>query len=167
MADLPKRRHLHRIPVWLPLESPVVYFVTACCYRRRRLFIADELVRVAAECLRRCQERHGWEVSQACFMPDHVHLFAAPMRHREQSLAEFMQAWKSCVTVRLGRGRIWQAGFFDHLLRSDESAEWKWEYVRQNPVRAGLCERPEDYAWSGTTEEILRRIDGRGESNDV
>ncbi|MGA2140223.1 MAG: transposase [Verrucomicrobiia bacterium] len=158
MADLPNRRRLRRIPVWLPLDSPVVYFVTVCCCRRQRIFIADDPVRVATACLRRCQARHGWEVSQTCFMPDHVHLFAAPLREREQSLAEFMRAWKSAVTLRLGRERIWQAGFFDHLLRSDESAERKWEYVRQNPVRAGLCERPEDYAWSGTPEEILRRI---------
>ena len=136
MADLPKRRHLRRIPVWLPLDSAVVYFVTACCCRRQRLFVADHPVGVAAECLRRCQERHGWEISQMCFMPDHVHLFAVPLRKREQSLAELMRAWKSCVTLRLGRGRIWQASFFDHLLRSDESAEQKWEYVRQNPVQS-------------------------------
>jgi REP element-mobilizing transposase RayT len=158
MADLPKRRHLRRIPVWLPLDSPVVYFVTACCYRRQPLFIADGPVRVAADCFRRCQERHGWEVSQTCFMPDHVHLFALPMRQREQPVEEFMRAWKSAVMLRLGRGRIWQAGVFDHLLRSDESADQKWEYVRQNPVRAGLCNRPEDYRWSGTPEEILKRI---------
>jgi REP element-mobilizing transposase RayT len=158
MADLPNRRHLRRIPVWLPPDSPVVYFVTVSCHRRQRIFTADDPVRVAVECLRRCEKRHGWNISQTCWMPDHVHLFAVPMRHREQSLTEFMRAWKSAVTLRLGRGRIWQAGFFDHLLRSDESAEQKWEYVRQNPVRAGLCEQPEDYAWSGTAEEILRRI---------
>jgi putative transposase len=160
MADLPNRRHLRRIPVWLPLDSPVVYFVTAGCHRRQRVFAAADSVRVAAECLGRCEGRHSWKISQSCFMPDHVHLFVVPMRHREQSLAEFMRAWKSCVTLRLGRGQIWQAGFFDHLLRSEESAEQKWEYVRLNPVRAGLCERPEDYAWSGTPGEILKRMDG-------
>ena len=31
-----------------------------------------------------------------------------------------------------------QEGFFDHLLRSYESYAQKWEYVRENPVRAGL-----------------------------
>ena len=158
MADLPKRRHLRRIPVWLPLDSPVVYFVTACCYHRQSIFIDDNAMRMAVACLHRCEDRHGWDIPQACFMPDHVHLFAAPMRHREESLADLMRAWKSCVTLRLKRGQIWQTSFFDHLLRSDESAEQKWEYVRQNPVRAGLCERPEDYVWCGTPVEILKRI---------
>jgi len=32
----------------------------------------------------------------------------------------------------------WQPGFFDHVLRSDESYAEKWNYVRDNPVRAGL-----------------------------
>jgi hypothetical protein len=34
----------------------------------------------------------------------------------------------------------WQPGSFDRLLRSDESAEQKWQYIRQNPVRAGLVQ---------------------------
>src|SRR5205823_10678286 len=32
----------------------------------------------------------------------------------------------------------WQEGFFDHLLRTDESYSQKWDYVQMNPVRAGL-----------------------------
>ena len=37
-----------------------------------------------------------------------------------------------------------QEGFFDHLLRSHESYAQKWEYIRQNPVRAGLVKFAED-----------------------
>ena len=36
---------------------------------------------------------------------------------------------------------------FDHVLRSEESFEDKREYIRQNPVKAGLVERPEEYRW--------------------
>ena len=36
----------------------------------------------------------------------------------------------------------WQKGFFDHVLRSQESAGEKWKYVRENPVRAGLVAIP-------------------------
>jgi hypothetical protein len=34
-------------------------------------------------------------------------------------------------------------GFFDHLIRHSESYSEKWEYVRQNPVRAGLVNDPD------------------------
>ncbi|GAA5481432.1 hypothetical protein Hsar01_00641 [Haloferula sargassicola] len=43
----------------------------------------------------------------------------------------------------------WQDGFFDHRIRADESLEEKSHYIAMNPVRAGLCEKPEDwdYGW--------------------
>ena len=48
---------------------------------------------------------------------------------------------------------FWQPGFNDHLLRSDESYAAKWDYVFQNPVRAGLVNHPEDWPYAG---EIVR-----------
>ena len=50
--------------------------------------------------------------------------------------------------------RAWQDGFFDHLLRSGESYAEKWNYVRMNPVRAGLVARPEDWPYSGEIEKL-------------
>lgn len=43
----------------------------------------------------------------------------------------------------------WQPGFFDHLLRGEESYREKWEYVRENPVRAGLVEHAEQWPFQG------------------
>jgi hypothetical protein len=40
-------------------------------------------------------------------------------------------------------------GFFDHLIRLRESYSEKWEYVRQNPVRAGLVSKYEGWPWQG------------------
>jgi hypothetical protein len=45
----------------------------------------------------------------------------------------------------------WQKGFFDHVLRSSESYDEKWQYVLQNPVRAELVSRNEDWPYQ---EEI-------------
>jgi hypothetical protein len=42
---------------------------------------------------------------------------------------------------------VWEEESFDHVLRSDESLEDKREYIRQNPVRAGLVKTLEDYRW--------------------
>ena len=44
---------------------------------------------------------------------------------------------------------IWQAEFFDHLLRSQESYADKWRYVVENPVRAGLVARSQDWPFAG------------------
>lgn len=43
----------------------------------------------------------------------------------------------------------WQKGFFDHVLRSDESYAEKWLYVRNNPARAGLVANSDDWEYRG------------------
>jgi len=48
------------------------------------------------------------------------------------------------------------ARFFDHLLRNDESYAQKWEYVRENPVRAGLVHCSEDWPYQGEIVYIGR-----------
>jgi hypothetical protein len=48
---------------------------------------------------------------------------------------------------------FWQPGFHDRLLRSDESYAAKWHYVFQNPVRARLVSRAQDWPFAG---EIVR-----------
>ena len=50
---------------------------------------------------------------------------------------------------------IWQRGFFDHLLRSEESYAQKWDYVRGNPVRAQLVEKVEDWPVRGRIRNNL------------
>ncbi len=44
---------------------------------------------------------------------------------------------------------VWQKEFFDHLLRSDESYSEKWNYVRENPVRAGLVVNADEWKFIG------------------
>ena len=86
-------------------------------------------------------------------MPDHIHFFCTDAE-RGIGLSQFMQRWKEWTSKRLQReaglsGPIWQKGFFDHLLRSDESYSEKWTYVRNNPVRAGLVHSPDEWPYSG------------------
>ena len=147
--------------MWLPADQQVVYFLNVCCHGRRRIFLAPTVVLAAAESLHRIAVKHGWTVPHACFMPDHVHFFASPMINRDQEVSRFVQFWKSSAKQRINAlgmpGRIWQLESFDHLLRCDESLGEKWEYVRNNPVRAGLCGVPEGYPFSGSLDEIMQR----------
>lgn len=43
----------------------------------------------------------------------------------------------------------WQSDCWDTQMRCGEQYRKKWEYVRQNPVRAGLVQRAEDWPWQG------------------
>lgn len=44
--------------------------------------------------------------------------------------------------------KIWQPSFYDFNIYSDKKLEEKMNYIHWNPVRAGLCENPEDWPWS-------------------
>ena len=59
------------------------------------------------------------------------------------------------ISKRIGaKPPIWQAEFFDHVLRSQESYDQKWRYVRDNPVRAGLVVDADDWPWAGELEPL-------------
>ena len=53
----------------------------------------------------------------------------------------------------------WQKGFFDHVLRSQESAGEKWKYVRENPVRAGLVGYSSEWRYLGEIFALDYRVE--------
>jgi putative transposase len=99
------------------------------------------------------KQRHGWRVGKYVIMPDHVHFFcSAEAKAKPLSLA--VGKWKEWTSKLLVRELqlprpVWQKEFFDHLIRSDESYSQKWDYVQDNPVRAGLARNFKDWAYSG------------------
>ncbi len=66
---------------------------------------------------------------------------------------------KSGITRALRReghaGKIWQDGFFDHLLRKGEKYSEMWDYMRMNPVRAGLTTCPEEWPYQGEVTAFM------------
>ena len=99
----------------------------------------------------------GVTVGRYVIMPDHVHLFVV-LPPGGLTLPRWVQSLKSCLgKTLLSRGvdqPHWQEGFFDHVLRSDESYAQKGEYVRQNPVRAGWVQSPEEWPYQGEVDVI-------------
>ena len=158
---LPVRKHLKRIPVRIPESQRVIYFVTVCCYEKRKIFISDAVVCIALQSFVKCAHFTKWNILKICFMPDHVHVLLSPEHDREQRLSKIMQRWKSSSKQRLNRfgieGDIWQKEFFDHLIRSEKSLTEKWDYVELNPVLAGLCEEPDNYPYLGKVNDILSK----------
>lgn len=141
-------KHLRRLDrVW---RNPALYFITVCSRDRRPILTEDETVRVMQEEWAATRERHGWLVGRYVIMPDHVHFFCCERADgAERSLSRFMNQWKAWTSKRAGATSLWQRGFFDHLMRSDESYAEKWSYVRDNPVRMGLVKRAEEWPHSG------------------
>jgi REP element-mobilizing transposase RayT len=94
---------------------------------------------------------HAW-----CVMPNHVHVIFSvlPARTPALRLSSIIQSWKSFTAKEANRllartGSFWQREYCDHLVRDDEDFVRCIEYTINNPVKAGLCERWEDWPASG------------------
>jgi REP element-mobilizing transposase RayT len=122
-------------PVVLPNPEHEVYFITVCCEERHANQLALQNVWNAIHETAQVREAAGdWKVSLLLAMPDHWHgLVSFPGRKPMEKVIGQMKGW-----LAKSRGIRWQSGFFDHRLRSSESAEEKRRYILMNPVRAGL-----------------------------
>jgi putative transposase len=136
--------HPPRIPVLLPDEQRVVYFLTFCVAGRLPVLANDATFRALQTAVAEIISK--WSVLAGILMPDHVHLLAAPSE-RELSPGLLSAALKRRIRRATAAQWHWQPGCFDRLLRRDESLEEKWSYVRENPVRAGLVESWQDWPY--------------------
>ena len=142
---------------WIFANNPV-FFVTCCTYRRRKLLASDPVHTAFLSFATHAYSQHNIAVGCYVIMPDHLHLFVCG----PDDFA--LGRWVAMLKQHLGKqiqgerstSPIWQRGFFDHLLRNDESYAKKWKYVRENPVRAGLVESPDDWLYSGEIVTIDR-----------
>lgn len=134
-----------------------MYFVTTCTAMRRPILDSVKIHEVLRDEWEGMHRRHGWLIGRYVIMPDHVHFFASPNCEASRPLEHAIAKWKEwtarqCLRVLAAKPPFWQAGFFDHVLRSDESRSAKWSYVHANPVRAGLVKRPEDWPYAGSID---------------
>jgi putative transposase len=142
---LPERkRPIHGLIV--TSSGPLIVYVT-CCSKNRERWMANA---AAHEAMRASWlATRGWRVGRYVIMPDHVHLFAAA-EEDAGDLETWMHVWKRLVTgaLDMGPGK-WQNSHWDTRLRTQESFNEKWEYIRMNPVRKGLVEEPDDWPYAG------------------
>ena len=139
-------RRLDRLFTTEPL-----FFLTCCTYRRRP-HLANEAVHTAfVDFAKRAHEEFNVAVGCYVILPDHIHLFI--IGPQNFSLGKWVGALKRGVGSVVDRGQsrdpIWQRGFFDHVLRSNESYAQKWDYVRENPVRVGLVSNADQWRFAG------------------
>ena len=154
----PSFRHLRRLDE-VRIEPPI-YFITTCTAGRLPILAREPAAEILRDQFAAAPKRYGWRVGRYVLMPDHVPFFCAPGGERAPvTLSVFVAGLKmwSARSILAASGRkspFWQREFFDHLLRSNESYDGKWAYVRDNPVRAGLVKAAEDYPFAGEIEPL-------------
>ena len=98
-----------------------------------------------------------WRVGRYVLMPDHLHLFCMPAVREPENVRDWVAYWKSRSSARwprVGEQPIWQREAWDRQVRRGESYGAKWEYVRNNPVRAGLVACADDWPFQGELNRL-------------
>lgn len=149
-------RRLPRLPVLFQSHRSF-YFITFNTYKRQPLLANNSIHHAFILFCQRAAER-GIAVGRYVIMPDHMHLFIAlpPDGFKLHSWIVSLKIILGKTICAIGHEKPhWQEGFFDHLLRSGESYGEKWNYVRQNPVRAGLANTLEEWRYQGEIVSIM------------
>ncbi len=161
-AILAKYRYRRRLPHLQRADADL--FVTFCT-GGRRILRAEARDLILEHCLReggilplagegaRATLRPRIHLHAVVVMPDHVHLLVKPLRDENGwpfPLVDILQCLKGATAHRINKlletsGPLWEEESFDHVLRSSESLKEKCEYIRQNPVAAGLVRKLEGY----------------------
>ncbi len=160
IKDTPPRLDL----VFQRFDAPV-YFVTFNTHKRAQLLANPGMHAAFADYCEKASAFHIG-VGRYVIMPDHIHLFVSFGAASSTTLGAWIKGLKRRLDIELVRrgdtaltqpgqrlASFWQPGFFDHLLRSEESYGAKWDYVRRNPVRAGYVAHAEEWPYAG---EIVR-----------
>jgi putative transposase len=137
------------------------YFLTFCTDHRQRLFVTADAVSTVRTQISRAAAEQSIALLAYCYMPDHVHFLAEGQADDSDCLRFIARAKQFSgfhYKARFNR-RLWQRYGYEHTLRSDEAAISVARYILENPVRAELVARIEDYSYSEyTLEQIVEAV---------
>lgn len=124
------------------------YFVTSNSAERKPFFRHERWARLFIETLYKYRPDH-YRLHGFVLMPDHFHVLLTP--HGGLELA--VQCIKGGFSYRAKRefawnGDIWATSFSDHRIRDIEDFDLHLDYLGNNPVKAGLVSRPEEYSYT-------------------
>ena len=150
-GQLQRKKLPHERPRWLRPEDEI-FFITVCCESRGKNALCHRgIAREIFNSVKFRNQNNVWYAHLLCLMPDHLHaLVSFPY---ERPMKQIMSDWKRFLATQFNIE--WQRDFFDHRLRKDESYSEKADYIRANPVRAGLIEASEDwpYFWQANPQK--------------
>jgi REP element-mobilizing transposase RayT len=111
-----------------------------------------EVARLVVNGLDWLESRHGWEVPAWVVMPNHVHCLLHRPSGSTGELGGHLGILKGYVAREanriLGRsGNFWLSEIFDRWCRSPDKYDAAVRYIRNNPVKAGLAEVPDQWPW--------------------
>lgn len=126
------------------------HHVTQRGIRKQQTFFCDEDFQLYLSLLNKGVSNVDASILSYCLMPNHVHVIVVP--GKKDSLGKLF-GWVHGRYAQLINqkkqwfGHLWQARFYSTVM-DEAHVLAAMRYVELNPVRAGLCKRPEGWRWS-------------------
>jgi REP-associated tyrosine transposase len=142
----------------LPPQEDRTYFVTSVTVGRKLLFRSSLFCELLLDVFRENRSKQRLLLHEFVIMPNHFHAIVTPVR--KVSLEKAMQCVKGGFSYRANDELrfafdIWQPGFAPHRIKDTGDYAVHVEYIWNNPVRARLVLRPEQYPYSSARRKDL------------
>jgi len=145
------RRGPNRFPEYRYEERDQPVAFTFCTAHRRPFLAARRFAQIVIDAILSGEAVHGVHVIAYCVMPDHVHILLAAVEEGA-NVKRYIDSLKRVTSRRLREagltGRPWQRDYLDRHTRSASDLNTRIAYILDNPVRAGLCDRREEWEFS-------------------
>jgi len=119
------------------------------------IFRLEVRARMLVDVLLAYRDQKKYRLHEFVIMPDHVHALLSPAP--DISLERAVQFIKGGYSHRLRkkeRIEVWQQSFTNHRIRDIDDYQQHREYIRENPVRAGLARSAAEYFCSSARPEF-------------
>ena len=136
------------------------YFLTFCTDSRRHLLTTADVVDLVLSQIVRAAVDEQVAIVAYCFMPDHLHLLIEARAETSDCLRFIKGAkqYSGYYYAKAFGSPLWQRYGFERVLRNDEATLVVARYTLENPLRAGLVTRIEDYPFVGSKTHSLEEI---------
>lgn len=132
-------------------DNQQTYFVGSATWERRSLFHVERWAELWVDTLQHYRGK-GYLLHEFVVMPDHFHALITPLVSLERAVQYIKGGFSYRAKKELGSNmEVWQKGFPDHRIRDAEDYDKHQHYVWLNPVKAGLCARPQDYRYGSAS----------------
>jgi len=144
------------------------YFITCTVNQWADVFTRNEYKDIVVDSLKYCQENKGLKINAWVIMSNHIHLI---VRSEKEDLSDIIRDFKKFTSTKIFESIknnrqesrknwllwllkqddkiiFWRAGYHGEEISTKDFYDVKLNYIHQNPVRAGIVEKQEEYLYS-------------------
>lgn len=141
-------------------EINTTYHIIMRGNERKGIFVGDEDRIRFVETLARMKEKYNYIIEAYCLMDNHVHLL---INDNGNDISTIMKSINISYAYYFNKvykrvGHLFQDRFISEIVEDDKYLLAVSAYIHNNPVRAGIVSKPEDYRWSSMCEYLGKDV---------